>query len=130
MKYNEPEKEVRSVGFWATMALTVLWMPIVMYFCGYLLKHCADAKINGWIGYRTNRSRQSREAWEFANHFAGGLWKRWSGILLAFTVVFTVALYLLGANAEIWAPIVMLLQVAVMALTIPVVEKALKKRFG
>ena len=62
------------MGFWGTMAVTVLWMPIVMYFCGYLLKHCADA--------------------------------------------------------EIWAPIVVLIQVAVMILTIPVVEKALKKRFG
>ena len=37
------------MGFWGTMALTVLWMPVVMYFCGYLLKHCADAEINGWI---------------------------------------------------------------------------------
>ena len=118
------------MGFWGTMALTVLWMPIVMYFGGYLLKHCADAEINGWIGYRTKRSRQSREAWEFANQFCGGLWIRWSGILLAFTVVFTAALYFLSADAEIWAPIVTLIQVAVMILTIPVVEKALKKRFG
>lgn len=118
------------MGFWRTMALTVLWMPIVMYFCGYLLKHCADAKINGWIGYRTNRSRQSRETWEFANNYAGRLWIRWSGFLLLGTAIVTVVLYFAGANAEIWSPIVMLLQVAMMILTIPVVEKALKKRFG
>ena len=118
------------MGFWGTMALTVLWMPIVMYFCGYLLKHCADAKINGWIGYRTNRSRQSRETWEFANNYAGRLWIRWSGFLLLGTAIVTVVLYFAGANAEIWSPIVMLLQVAMMILTIPVVEKALKKRFG
>lgn len=118
------------MGFWGTMAMTVLWMPIVMYFCGYLLKHCADTKINGWIGYRSNRSRQSREAWEFANNYAGRLWKRWSGFLLLGTAVFVTALYFLGADAEIWAPIVILLQVAVMLLTIPVVEKALKRRFG
>ena len=118
------------MGFWGTMALTVLWMPIVMYFCGYLLKHCADAKINGWIGYRTNRSRQSRETWEFANNYAGRLWIRWSGFLLLGTAIVTVVLYFAGANAEVWSPIVMLLQVAMMILTIPVVEKALKKRFG
>ena len=118
------------MGFWGTMAMTVLWMPIVMYFCGYLLKHCADAEINGWIGYRTKRSTRSRESWEFANNFCGGLWKRWSGILLVFTAVFVTALYFLGADAEVWAPIVGLIQVAVMILTIPVVEKALKKRFG
>lgn len=118
------------MSFWATMALTVLWMPIVMYFCGYLLKHCADRSINGWIGYRTNRSRQSRETWEFANNYCGGLWKRWSGFLLLGTAVFVTALYFLGADAEAWVPIVMLLQVAVMILAIPMVEKALKKKFG
>ena len=118
------------MGFWGTMAATALWTPVVMYFCGYLLENCADKEINGWIGYRTNRSRQSREAWEFANNFAGGLWKRWSWILLLGTAMFTAALYFLGADAEIWAPIVMLIQVGVIVLTIPVVEKALKKRFG
>ena len=118
------------MGFWATMAVTVLWMPIVMYFCGYLLKSCADAKINGWIGYRTKKSTQSRETWEFANNFCGELWKRWSGFLLLGTAAFTVVLYFLGADAEVWGPIVTLIQVAVMILTIPVVEKALKKRFG
>ena len=118
------------MGFWGTMALTVLWMPIMMYFCGYLLKHCADREINDWIGYRSKRSRQSREAWEFANNYAGGLWIRWSGFLLLGTAVFVTALYFLGADAEIWASIVTLIQVAGMILTIPVVERALKKRFG
>ena len=118
------------MGFWGTMALSVLWVPAAMYFCGHLLKSCADMETNDWIGYRTKRSMQSREAWKFANNYAGDLWKRWSGWMLLGTAAFVVVLYLLGADAEVWGPIVIGVQVAVMLLTIPVVEKALKKRFG
>lgn len=70
------------MGFWCFMLAMDLMIPITMIaFGNYFIKH-APKKINAAFGYRTSRSMRSREAWEFAHHYIGKLWRIWGIILL------------------------------------------------
>lgn len=56
----------------------------------FLFKRFQPKEINGFIGYRTQRSMRSQEAWNFANHYSAQLLFRYA--LIAFLLQFVVYL--------------------------------------
>ena len=104
-----------ETGFWIFMLVMDFLLPLIMVVFGKLFQHCPE-EINSVFGYRTRRSMASQEAWNFAHHACGKLWFRWGLVLLPVTV----GLMLL----------VMVVQLAVLLLSVAVVENALKRTFG
>lgn len=115
---------------WILMFFSNLLIPVILIGFGSLFKNSTPISINALFGYRTKMSTKNQDTWEFANKLWGRLaWK--SGIWsLIGTIAAMIAVFPAGddviANVGM---VVMFLQLAVILLTIPVVEKALKKEF-
>lgn len=60
--------------FWIFMLVMTLLMPFVMIGFGRRFMRRAPQKINAIFGYRTKRSMQYRDTWEFAHRYCGKLW--------------------------------------------------------
>lgn len=115
---------------WAFLFLDIL-IPLVCIVFGLFADKIALGKINFWIGYRSERSTASREAWEFANLLAGRLLLR--GGIAAFVISLVaglLALILLPTQVQSTVCVVLtLVQTAALLAVIPAVEKKLKVTF-
>ena len=59
------------MGFWLFMLVVDLLIPLAMVAVGLWMYRRPPRKRNGFVGYRTARSRRSQQAWDFAQrHFA------------------------------------------------------------
>lgn len=102
--------------------LNIMLIPIIILLCGLYLKYKTPSKINGFIGYRTNRSMKSNENWIFANKTCGDCYIIISIILFLITAI-TYFIY------EIDSYIVILtIQLIGTLLPIPIIEIKLKKK--
>lgn len=111
------------IWFWIFMLICLLLTPLTMLLIGRSFKNHPPKEINGIYGYRTKRSRQSEEAWEFAHIYCGKIWQTAGMIMLPF----------FGSSVNTTAIaglIILTLQTLVMCITIIPVESALKKKFG
>lgn len=112
------------------MLLMSLLLPATMIGFGGYFKKSAPKRINDVFGYRTSRSMKNRDTWEFAHHYCGKLWLR-IGIILA-PVSIVAMLFCYGRDIDFvgfCGMTVVLLQVAVMIISIFPVESALKRTF-
>ena len=115
---------------WILMFFSNLIVPVVLMSFGSSFRNNPPGQINALFGYRTNRSTKNQDTWVFANKLWGDLaWK--SGIwMLIGSVAAMIAVFFAGENVvAAVGTILMLLQVAVIVATIPIVERALKKEF-
>lgn len=111
---------------WIPLLFTAIF-AIAMVGGGLFLWKCPPKNINGLIGYRTKRSMQNQESWDFAQRYAGKVWVI-SGVLDACVFL---PLSFLPFDDEGWGPILFLLaQAFVLLLVCPVTQHALKIRFG
>ena len=55
---------------WIPLLFTTIF-AIAMVGGGLFLWKCPPKNINGLIGYRTKRSMQNQESWDFAQRYAG-----------------------------------------------------------
>lgn len=62
------------MGFWFFMAITDLLCPGIMIFFGKMFMRKAPKNINGVFGYRTKRSMQNKDTWNFAHNYFGKIW--------------------------------------------------------
>lgn len=112
------------------MLFTSLLIPVILISFGSLFKNSTPVTINALFGYRTRRSTKNQDTWEFANKLWGKLAWKWGIWTLIGSVAAMIAVF--PASDDVIANVgmvVMILQVAVILLTIPVVENALKKEF-
>ena len=115
----------------AFLIICTLLIPAVQLLAGWAMRFHAPKKINAWVGYRTTRSMQSKAAWEFANWYCGKLWMLVGSVMLAVSGLAYLGFLFLPEQAEILLLAVMIgVQILVLLLTIPPVERALKKNFG
>ena len=118
------------MAVWILMFFTDLLIPVILIAFGSLFKNSTPVSVNALFGYRTAMSRKNKDTWEFANKLWGKLAWRWGIGTLIGTVAAMIAIFPAGddviANVGM---VVMFLHVAVILLTIPVVENALKKEF-
>ena len=101
-------------------------IPAIMIFFGIFFKYRPPKNINGICGYKTARSRQNQQTWDFAQSYYAKI-SLFAGIIMlipsiALMLIFkqdyvTVVLWLVSA------------QVIIICLLIIPVEKAIKKNF-
>lgn len=106
-------------------------IPVLMIVAGYMMwKHC-PGEINYVVGYRTRRSMKNKDTWKFAHEYCGRLWWMFGWIMVASTI-FVLFPYINSSKEEIeilLAPLI-LVQGAILVLSIIPTEKALKKKFN
>ena len=108
------------------MILLMIWaclIPILILVIGIVFQKHAPKEINGFIGYRTRRSMQSQEAWDYANKRMGEIWLALGVILLVVSIPLTLLF------AENGLTIAMIAQVVALILSIIPVEVELKAKF-
>lgn len=115
--------------FWVFMLIMVLLIPITMIGFGRMFMKRPPDKINGVFGYRTKRSMQSKENWDFAHRYVGRIWFISGSIL--FPISFVIMLLMLGKDDDVIGTIggiMTVLQLLPMCLAIVPTENALRKR--
>ena len=118
------------MGFWLTMLICDLLLPVTMIFGGMMMYRRPPKKINGIYGYRTRRSMKNMQTWRFAHHYCGRLWLRMGIVLLILTIA-VMAVSALGDIQIISILTLVILGVQMIALFISIfkVEAELKNNF-
>lgn len=119
------------MGFWVFMLICVLLTPLVMAIFGLVyVKGGYPKKINETFGYRTKATMRNQEVWEFSQKLFGKIWLAAGVVLLPPSVL--PMLFVIGADVETCAwtgAATAAVQITVMLLLIPFMEKTVKKRF-
>lgn len=118
------------MGFWIFMFVMDLLVPLTMIYFGFRFEKNPPKEINATFGYRTARSMQNQETWEFAHKYAGKLWKVCGWLVLlasvpAMCLVFEKDIITVG----IFGGVICGVQLVVMVCAVIPTELALKKTF-
>ena len=114
--------------YWILMTLLALLIPVLMIGFGYYYRARIPKTMRS--GYRTARSKKSRETWVYAHRMLGVLFRRLGWLLLAVSVC--VMVFMRGKDEDTLANVsgtLNMVQAAVMALSFIPVEHALKRNF-
>ena len=118
------------MGFWRLMFLMDLLIPLLMIIYGYVYSQRAPKKINYISGYRTRRSMQNKETWDFAHRYFGRLSLVFGLVLMPLTII--AALTFRNTDVEtvgIMGTLLMTGQIVFFIILIIPTEIALKKNF-
>ena len=106
-------------------------VPTIMIVLGALYLKRPPAKINWKHGYRSRRSMQSQETWNFAHQYCGKLWLGCGiGTFMLTLVVMLCVLGKNGGEVSLAGGIICMLQCFVLIGAIFPTENALKHKFG
>ena len=111
--------------------LSYLILPVLLIVVGLVMWRFPPG-YGGSVGYRTKRSRSSRQAWDFAQVYWGRLILVMSIPMLAVSVgagVFQIVKPLSEEAGLLLFCVIMTLQLVPMFVSIGVTESALKRRF-
>lgn len=110
--------------------LVSLVIPLIIWAGGLILQTHPPKQVNRFWGYRTSRSMQNQETWDFAQRALSGIWKRLGAGMTAVTLILTVVMSQAGNTAfSIYAAGAIVLQLILIIISARAVEKELKKRF-
>ena len=129
-KQRKYERGICMSAWWIIFICDLL-IPIMMVFFGITMKRQAPKNINYIFGYRTTRSMQNEDTWQFAHEHCGSLWFKIGLIMLIPTVLVHIPFY--NSNENIIgtvAMIVMTIQVIALLVSIIPTELALKRTFN
>lgn len=119
------------MGFWVFMLICVLLTPLVMAIFGLVyVKGGYPKKINETFGYRTKTTMKNQEVWEYSQKLFGKVWLTAGAVLLPISVV--PMLFVIGDDVDSCAlvgGVTAAVQIVIMLLLIPFMEKAVNKRF-
>lgn len=119
-----------DIGFWIYMLVCSLITPAIMVITGIIFIK-RPPKENGMYGYNTARSRQSPEAWKFANEYLGRLWLAAGLIMLPLSAAVMVLFFSSDKETTgIACTVIASIQPAVMVSPMIPIEIALKRKFG
>jgi len=96
----------------------------------YFIKSAGPKNINMLFGYRTPMSMKNNDTWEFAHVYCGNLWRRIGLIMLPVSAI--AMFFLIGKEnniIEIFALVIMGVQLVFLILPIIPTEMALRKNF-
>ncbi len=119
------------MGFVVFMIACDLFLPIVIGIAGWCLEKHPPEDINGFFGYRTDRSRKNQEAWDFAQKHWGKNARKVGTIL--FIVTFLMHIVCWNVEKDVLGTlslIIVSVQVLALIATIFPTEKALKELLG
>ena len=118
-----------SGSFIAAFVCSLL-IPLVLIVGGYMMEKHPPKKINRDYGYRTRLSMKNKETWVFAHQICGKLWFRLGWPLLILSALVQLPFARAEENAiGILTVALEAGKAAVLLLSVPVVERALKRRF-
>ena len=115
---------------WIYMLLMDLLIPALMIGIGILFQKRPPKRINGIYGYRTKRSMQTQETWNFAHRYFGALWVKIGLVLLPLSVIPLVFVY--GKETDLVATVGCIVPgVQILPMIVPIffTERALKESF-
>lgn len=118
------------MGFWIFMFCCTLLIPIIMIVAGNSMRRGKIETINSIIGYRTRRSMQNQQTWDYAHRECGLLWRRWGSTMLVLTVI--AMLLFMGEDTDhigVAGCVITVLQMIPLFLSIVIVEKKLRENF-
>ena len=94
---------------------------------GLSMKKCSKSYEDFSIGFKTNRSMSSKEAWNFANQKCGGLWVIIGLVSFVLTIF---AVFIKNEKTEsIVQTVLLVLQTIAVSLSIIAVELQLKRKY-
>lgn len=105
--------------------ITLLLCGIIFVVIGRYMKRKPPEKINPYQGYRTKRSKQSQEAWDFAQVYSAELLTKVGLYMAIASIPF---LFISESNLTMFAMIAIILFFCLMPII--ATEKELKNRFG
>ena len=118
------------LGFWIYMLFMDLLIPALMIGIGKLFQKRPPKRINGVCGYRTKRSMQTQETWDFAHRYFGKLWVKIGLVLLPLSVLPLILVY--GKDIDLIGIVGgVVTGVQILPLIVPIffTERALKENF-
>ncbi len=118
------------MAFWFYMVAVTLLIPVIMFGFGLFFSKRAPKTINPVFGYRTRRSMQNKDTWEFAHKYCGRLWRRIGGITIPVSIV--LLLPVLGKDVDTIGTvggIITAVQLILLIGSIFPTERALKRTF-
>lgn len=117
--------------FWLFTLATALLIPACMLYFGRRFQTRPPRSINSGYGYRSTRSMQSQEAWDFAQVYSGRFWV-WAGKpTLAVSLVWILLLFGRDVGAVgVSAVVLMGIQMFPFLAVIPATEWALRRKFS
>lgn len=119
------------MGFWIFMTCMALLIPGILIALGSVFQKAAPMEINCLYGYRTSLSMKSKETWEFANRMFGRLAYRVGWILTPISLaVMLLTLFRSDELVGTAASILVTLQLIPLLGIIPIVERAMRKKFN
>ena len=124
--YNRRKAKRRKENMKAFSAALALCIPLMVMLLGMMMRRMQTGP-SQWIGYRTRRSMQSEQVWAFAQRTAGRLWIIAGAAMLGVSAVLCVLLYQWMETAVLYF---VLAQAALTLGTVPLTERALKRKFG
>ena len=118
------------MGFWIFMTCCTLLLPVIMICTGAALRRGKFSTINPVSGYRTRRSMQNQQTWDYAQRECGRPWMRWGSTMLVLTVI--AMLLFMGEDTDhigVVGSVITVLQMIPLFLSIAIVEKKLREKF-
>ncbi len=118
------------MGFWFSMFVCNLLVPILMIAFGFAMDRHPPKQINNIYGYRTARSSKSQATWDFAQQYCGRLWLKIGAALLPVSIIIQLPFFRSDINTVgIMSVILCTVQCTVLLLSILPVQSALKHNF-
>ena len=118
------------MDFWWFMAMVNALLPAILIGFGkYFMRH-APRDINPFFGYRTARSMQNMDTWNFAHQYCGKVW--FYGGLTALPLSLLIMLCVRGQSEDAIAAVglcVTAAQIIFLFVSVALTEAALKKAF-
>lgn len=118
------------IGFWIFMFFMVALLPASMLALGKYFKQNAPKDINGVFGYRSVRSMQNQDTWQFAHEHFGQTWFVVGRSLLIISVI--LMLFVFGRDIDTvggFGSALIGVQTVILIGSIFPTEKALKRTF-
>lgn len=116
--------------FWFCVLVSIFLIPVIMMVFGRAFSKKAPQKINRIFGFRTSMSMKNKDTWEFAHLLLGKIWLKCGVASLIVSVV--PMLFVIGRSQETienLGLVIMYLQLALLIVTVIIVEKALRNTF-
>ena len=117
------------MAFWWSMLVCNLLMPVIMIVVGIIMMKRPPKKINAFVGYRTSRSMDNQESWNFANKHSGKLMIMFGIIAIIPSVVIMLPFY--GSDDDtigIISTVIMVFQFILIIIPIILTERILKRK--
>lgn len=107
-----------------------IFIPILIIVIGAFMQKRPPKEINGMIGYRTSRSRLSKETWNFAQLYSGKIFLISGMFMFVVSVAASIVSFAVSEDAAAHICVILcLVQVIIILLSIIPVEAALRKNF-